>query len=483
MKRLLLWFVYVLCLAQPGWGDKLHLSDVLRELESFHPKMRAAQLLPRLAAAKVLEKEGAFDPQLFLEQEWLRYQSPTAPGKAKFANDNVLGLEIQDLDGWKLRSGYRLNRGDVKSPDSLTGQGGELFVEFKMPLLRKWQVNEKRTALEQARVATRLAEGAAQLIRLELFMTTSLAYWEWCAACTNMRLTERNWKLASERAEQVEKRSKAGDLAPIDSIEARQEAVRRWEGVLKARRDAQKAALKLSLYRWLKDFRSADPPAFELAITLLPSELGPSLLGSAEGEECVPPSQTPKAEDLARWELESLQNRPELGQIEFEKTIISLDKSLAENDRLPILDLTLSPGLDLGSKSIGVTYKAGLQLTIPLATRGPDGRLQAASLKSDKLELDQALEVRRIVTEVRDAFSLVELGHARAETALQSLRLAQKLEEAERIKFQFGDSTLFLVNQRERATLTEAQKVIETLLDYERGLVMAQAAKGRFDHP
>ena len=464
MTRLIL-CCFWLCLWVPALAQSLSLTKLLEQVEAHHPKLRTIGLIAELAEAKVTEKEGAFDPSLLLNTEQYRYQSPTDPGKAKLADEQLAAVQIQDVSGWKLISGYRRNQGQIKSPDSLTGTGGEFFVELKMPLLRGLGINEKQTALEQAKAARTQARAAGRLIRLQTLLGASLAYWDWSAACSEQVLLRENLELARERVRQVEKRVEAGDLPRVDRLEAQQEQQRRQEALEKGQRAVQKTALKLCTYLWNSQGQPQPLPVPESASLLLPRPEG------------VAPAVEPG--ELAQAELGALQARPELTEIDFQREVVSLDQRQAENDRLPALDLTISPGLDTGHKAIGLTYKLGLQLTIPLANRSADGRIQAARLKSDKLDLDQVHEVQRILTEVRDAASLLQTSHSRLEPALQSYRLAQELEQAEKTKFSLGDSTLFLVNQRERATLAEAQKLIEILADSHRARAALAAAAGK----
>lgn len=471
LRTVILWLVVWLA----ADGQSLSLESFLEQVKANHPKLRTIELIQQLAEAKVTEKEGAFDPSLLLGSEQLRYQSPSDPGKAKLADDQLAAVQIQDVSGWKLISGYRRNQGQVKSPDNLTGSGGEFFVELKMPLLRGLGINEKQTALEQARAARLQAQALGRLIRLQTLLGASLAYWDWSAACSDLFMLRRNLELASERLQQVEKRVNAGDLPRVDRIEAQQEYQRRQESLAKGERAVQKAVLKLSTYFWNSQGQAQSLPGPEAATLLLPkdSRPGPSGRGPAEAARVV------SAEELIQAELDALRSRPELTDIQFQRETVELDRKLAENDRLPALDLTIAPGLDTGQKSIGLTYKLGLQLTIPLANRSADGRIQAAQLKSSKLDLDQVNEIQRILTEVRDAASLSQTTQARLQPALESYHLALQLEEAERLKFSLGDSTLFLVNQRERASLAEGQKLIEILTDSYRARVVLAAAAGQ----
>lgn len=456
-------------------GQTLTLTQVLDEAARNHPKMRTIELIRELAEAKVTEKEGAFDPSVILGSEQLRYNSPTAPGKPKLSDELLGAVQIQDVAGWKLISGYRRNQGDVKSPDSLTGTGGEFFVELKMPLLRGLGVNEKQTALEQAKAARLQAVATGRLVRLQTLLGAALSYWDWVSACSDLALLERNYELGLTRLDQVRQRVEAGDLPRIDQLEASQELQRRDEARVKAGRNVQKAVLKLSMYLWNSQGQPQPMPAPVQAQRLVPTTVERHQVAELTGTA----APTLSLEQLAEAELNALQARPELTEIRFQREIVDLDRKLAENDRLPALDLSISPGLDTGSKAIGLTYKLGLQLTIPLATRSADGRIQGARLKSDKLDLDQVNEVQRILTEVRDAGSLLEMSHRRLQPALESYRLALDLEEAERLKYRLGDSTLFLVNQRERATLAEGQKLIEILADTHRARVVLSAASGQ----
>ena len=470
MKKFLSWLI----LGTAAWAAPLTLDEVILRASQHHPKMRGARLLHDMAQAKITEKEGAFDPSFFSSTEFLRYNSSGTP---RMSDEHDLGVQIQDVSGWKLISGYRRHQGSVKSPSSLTGEGGEFFIEFKMPLLRGLDVNPKQTQLEQAKLGLQLADAQALLTRLEVLLVASLSYWDWCGACTELALLERNVRLAEERLAQVAVRVKSGELPRIDEVEASQEVQRRLEAVEKSRRNVQKNLFKLSLYLWNSDGQVANLPEPDSACFTFPEELSKELPGLPAGPYASPANWS--AEEVAKAELDSIRQRPELREIEFEQRYVALDKALAENDLLPILDMTLGPGWDSGFKSVGMTYKVGLQLTIPLANRSADGRIAAAQLKSTKLDLDQVMEIQRILAEVRDAGSLVSASQNRLRPALESVRLALQLEKAERLKFSVGDSTLFLVNQRERATMTEAVKLIEIWTDGLKGKALLEAASGR----
>lgn len=177
--------------------------------------------------------------------------------------------------------------------------------------------------------------------------------------------------------------------------------------------------------------------------------------------------------------MDALEFRPELRRLDLQKDIVAWDRKLAKNQRLPQLDLKLGPGVDTGNQGIGFNFKAGIQLIIPLATRTADGKERAASIKLDKLDLDQVEMVRRVLLEVQDAASQVEASGKRLDRAQEVYRLAQELEKAERLKFQFGDSSLFLVNTRERSTVAAALKVLEIKNEQAQSVLLLETVSGR----
>lgn len=439
----------LLLTASPAVAGVLTLEEVLRRVESRHPKIRGASLMREVASQKVVEKEGAFDPSLVFDSDALRYNS-SGSAKSSFTND--LAFRQTSPSGLSFAGGVRMHRGSVKSPQSVTGEGGEYFLEFKLPLLRGLGVNEKSTAVEQARVGVSLADAEFRRVRLETLADASFAYWDWAGALQAVDLYRANLELATERADIVRVRAEAGDLPRIDVVEAEAEVARRREALALAERKLQQSGLKLAYYLFEED---------------------PS--GAAE---VLPQPRQLEPQEVPLQELSALEKRPELALVRFSKELVRLDAALAENDRLPLLDLVMGPGYDAGLQGIGATVKAGLILTVPLATRGPDGRLEAARLKSEKLDLETALEVRRVLLEVRDAASALEAERQRYLALQEGLDLARRLEEAERLRFELGDSTLFLVNQRERATLEASLKVLEAQAGFARAEAAFRAAGG-----
>ena len=446
---------------QPEVTEPLLLEEVLQAVEGRHPKLRGAELMRDIASAKVLEKRGAFDAQLGLATTYQSYNSSSSPGSGKDYISNGIVVARQEPSGIKWEGGWLNNQGAVKSPASSTGDAGEFFLQAKVPLLRGLGLNDKSVALEQAILLEQQVLEGYQTVRLVTLLEAGLAYFQWNASVMQWRVLQENEELAIERAAQVASRIAAGELPSIDQVEADREVFKRKELSLKASRDVQKSALKLALYLWATNGQADNVPSATRAPLVLP------------------PVRRLTTEQVYDLQLQALSHRPELRTLKLSQSIVELDRDLAENDKLPQLDLTLRPGYDAGGNGVGFTMKAGLELIIPLATRGPDGRKRAALLKLDKLELEQVEMIRRILIQVQDAAGEAEGAAQRLEQALSVYQYSKKLEEAERIKFRLGDSTLFLVNARERATLEAGLKVLSIRLEHSEAHLLLQAVSGR----
>ncbi len=433
----------------------LTLDAVIQQVQNYHPKLRGARLERGIAGAKLLEKQGAFDPVLNAYSEYLEFNSTTSRGKLNNAFQSNLAIEFPTRSGLKYYFGYQRNAGSVKSPLSATGEGGEFYTGFQFPLFRGAGTNEKVIAEQQAELGISVADASLALTRLELLQKASSSYWDWVAANQRLGVAKTLLNLAQVRTIAIQDRVKAGDLAAIDIVEAQQEVQFRQGELVKAQRDQQKESLFLSQYLWDPDGKPSSPPSAQQA----PQQF---------------PSPTPLEAALAQISPESiLTRRPELQRIALNNQIASLDAALAQNQRLSAVDLYATAGQDTGLNSVGSTFKLGVRVSLPLAQRTADGLLEQIQLKIDKLALDNLSETQRISIEVNDALQSVDAALGRYQAATQEVQLASQLEQSERSRFGLGDSTLFLVNQRERSAAAARIKQIDTQ-------ALLEKAKGTF---
>ncbi|OYT71619.1 MAG: hypothetical protein CFK52_07650 [Chloracidobacterium sp. CP2_5A] len=442
----------------------LLLERVFQIIDDQHPKLRGSVVERQVATAKRIEKQGAFDPILSVTTDYLRYNSSSKRGQVSEAFG--IGTEVNFLtrSGIKFFAASSLNLGATKSPLSATGDAGEYVFGLKVPLFRDFRVNEKSVGERQAFLGESQADIAVAQTRLELFRKAADDYWDWVAAKRRLDVARNLLDIAQIRNEAIRQRATAGDLPPIDAVEAEQEVQRRQAALAKAERDFQKAQFKLSLSLWLDDVTAQAPPdesvVLDASLQLEPSEVLPA--------------------EITDGIALALQRRPELQLIAVLKDTTRLDLDLARNQRRPVLDFAIAPGRDVGPGGIGATLKTGFIFELPLRQRTADGRIAQAQLKLQKLDLEERTLRQQIATEINDLASAINLTWQRYLATKRELESAIVLERGENQRFLLGDSSLFLVNQRERATAEARNKLIDVQAEYEQARAALRLATMQF---
>ncbi|MBX2860541.1 MAG: TolC family protein [Vampirovibrio sp.] len=454
--------------AQPSIQDStvdpptLTLEDFLAQVKANHPVLTLATLDREMASAKRLETQGAFDPSLNGEGSFNRFNSSSAVGKVQEAIDSRLTADILTRYGAKLSAGVKLARGDVKTPLSPTGETGEYFGEVTLPLLRGARFNPKAVKEKQALIGEPMAAFKYRRKELELLLKAIEHYWKWVGNSRKLTVEKQLIDLAEFRAGAVKDRADAGDLPQITAVEANREVKRRFGSFYATQRGFQESTFKLALFLWDTGGESAQQPA------------------ASQVPDTV---YTPVAytdDQLADGKLAALSGRPELNVLGFSKEITELDRRLAKNNMLPKLDAFLSQGVETGEDRIsGAVIKAGVKVSVPLRWRTVKGQLQQAELSLQKLDVQQKQLIQQIFIDIEDSVSAINRAFDRYEAASEELDFAQQLAEGERTKFKYGDTTLFLVNQRERSAASANKKVIDAMVDYYQAVGRFNAVTGQ----
>ncbi|MEB3286033.1 MAG: TolC family protein [Vampirovibrionales bacterium] len=458
-------FLIGLVFCQAAWAQltslPLSLEDVLLQVQKNHPKLRGAELERRMASAKLLEKQGAFDPAITFENDTQRYNSYPKRGQEKFENLNDVSIGVLTRYGAKISATSNFHYGDVKSPASGTGNTGSHFLGLHLPLLRGARINEKSASEQRAIIGEPLANAEYNQFRLTLLLKASDNYWNWVASKQKADINQGLLRLAQIRARQIQERAKSGDLPVIDSVEANQEVQRRQEALFKSQREFQKSSISIANYLWDNTSSQLIRPVAEQAPDTMsqPKDL--------------------KEDEIQEAKMLALKNRPELAQLELLKDMTDIDLDLARNQLLPIVDLYAGPGIDTGAGSIGPLFKAGISVAVPLRNRTARGQVEQAKLKLQKLDLYQKALLQQVLLEVEDTASELKMTYQRYESAREAYQLAKQLEEGERTRFELGDSTLFLVNQRERSTAEAFIKMVEIQAEYQQAAIRMVAVTGQ----
>lgn len=434
--------------AQNVKGARLTLNGFIRSIDENFPKLLSADAERRLSIAKLLEKSGAFDPVLTHVSEYLRVQDIFTPGKAKDAIHNEARIDLLTRSGMKVFAGMRLNPNDTKTPFVPTGNAGEYYAGVSVPLLRGRNVSEKVIAETQARLSQPVAQQVYLAARMEVLIKAAGIYWEWLGARSRLLISQNLLTIAEQRVAQIKARVESGDAPALEITEAEQEIERRKANLVKAQRDLQKTSIQMSVYLWRPNLTPDAVPSTELMPDLSPS---PSLVSN---------------EVWIAARKVAIQQRPELKRIAQERKIALAEMQLAKNQLLPVMDAYALQGADTGKNGIGPVVRGGINIAVPLRQRTARGQILAAETKLQKLSFDEAAERQRIAAEVDDVVSAINTSFEKFVALSAEVEKAKAVENGEKLRFSAGDSTLFLVNQRERTTGEVQLRLIDAHVEY-----------------
>ncbi len=438
---LAVWLVWLHCGAL---GAPLTLEEVLDSTERSHPLLLAEIAKRSAAAGKAVGARGAFDTKLAVEagSNQLGYYKTRAGSGEVYQPLRALGGEVFG----KYKRG--LGNFEPWKESGLTLSQGEWSGGVRLPLVRDRVIDERRADLQIANLMVDLADTSVQGQRLVLLGHAAATYWKWVSAGRKLVIARDLLSLAEDRRQQVEDLVAAGQVAEIEVAENERAVLRRRSSTLSAERELLAARLGLSLY--LRD-TAGDP--------------------QQAGEDRLPEFPEPVAvtdEQLERDLRAALDRHPEIAGALVELTQNGVALQLSRNRLLPSVNLTAQVGRDSGTgpyRKRGNELIAGISIESPFQRRKARGEIAAQNAQQEQL-LYKLMYVRNEVEMgIRDAAGALALGLRRLEVARAEYDVAVRLAEAEMERFQFGDSTLFVVNQREVAAASARYEAVNALTD------------------
>ncbi len=414
----------------------LSLGAFLERVRLHHPLARQALLAERQVRAEAQAARGAFDPYLSATWDIKRFKG------IGYYDELDARVVVPTPWGVDFKVGWERAAGQIINPERATPGEGLLSAGFSLPIGPRVLTDERRTQRRQAELAEAAAEAEREGTLVRLLQAAARDWGAWYEAELRSTIARDGVALARFRYDAMRRRVETGDAAPIDSTEALAELERRAVAESEARASATAARLTVAGYLWR-------PDGTPLAATEVPRPADPSDADEAfhVGEAAIARAIAthPNVQSArARWLQADAQRRLVALQV---LPSASVDVSaLAAGRRFSDL-----PGFD----SVLDEHKAGASIRVPLLARRELGRWRAATQRAEAL----GWERDRVQNEVRLSVerALVDLRAVEEQSARQArvVTASQTLLDAELRRFEAGESSLLLVNLRERAVLDE----------------------------
>jgi outer membrane protein, heavy metal efflux system len=445
---------------QPRLEGALALEEVLLSVDKHYQPLRAALLDRAVADADLLSAEGRFDFSLKA-----RYDN-NALG---FYRNNRIDFSVEQpttVQGLSWYAGYDVSRGRYASYDGKlsTDQLGEVRAGLRLPLLRDRAIDTRRAELQKAQFGLRVADLGIAQQRLLIIQAATRRYWDWVAAGRRLAIASSLLELADQREKILEDSVALGALPQFEVLDNKRIILQRKNAQVEATRALENAAIELSLF--YRD--GAGVPRLAEARQLPPGFPDPTTL-------------TP--EQMERDILLALERRPELMRLIFQRRQLNVDEQLARNALLPNVDLFTEYNRLAGNRQVlrgPDEWRTGIVFDLPFQRRAARGRTANVEARTRQITEREGFLRDQITAEVRDAVSAVRNSFLRSDVLRDEVQATREVEGAERARYELGDSTLFVLNQRELATADAALREVSALNEYFRAyanyeLAVAQA--------
>jgi outer membrane protein TolC len=446
-------------LALPAVGQQqLKLEEVLKSVERHYPPLLALLQDKVLAEADVTVAEGRFD---------LAMKGAYDGGYLGSYRNDVYRVGVEQptqFQGMTYFAGYQLGLGTFPSYEGKqqTDTGGEYKAGVRLPVLRDRSMDSRRADLKKALIGRRVADLGVDQQRLVIVQLATRRYYDWLAAGRRREVARSVLKTAEQRDVQLKETARLGQIPQIDVTDNQRAILTRRSQAIEAERGLQQAAIELSLY--YRD--DAGQPVLVEAAALPPAFPGLTEVHEQRLSDDI---------DLA------LKRRPEMQRFQAQRSQMEVDRKLAQNQLLPNVDVVLSYARQTGSREVKRgpnDLVAAVIFDMPAQRRMAKGRDASSLARIEQFDQRERFAKDQVTAEVRDAYSALQAAYQRAKVLREEVEITEQLETAERVRFQLGEGTLFLVNLREQATFDTALREVSALNEYFRALALYEDAIG-----
>lgn len=435
----------------------LRLADVLASVEKHYPPLLAALQERVLADADVLVSQGQFDTRL-----GSRY---SADRLGFYENQRFTAGFDQPLQfqGMNVGAGYRDGTGSFASYEgkSETRDGGEVYVGARLPLFRDREIDSRRTGLRKAMIGRKLADLSIDQQRLVIVQSATRRYWDWVFAGRRYQVALDLLQLAQQRDKILREAFGIGQIPEVEVVDNERVVAQRKATLVDSRRLLQQASFELSLF-----YRD---------------DVGNPVVA----REDQAPDRFPEPDDVDQTQAQrdvaqALTKRPEIQRLDGQIDQNELDVKLYRNQQKPNIDLFSNFITQIGDtrtvKRGPQELTAGVEFALPLQRRQAKGQLQAAEAKRTQFDQRMRFLKDQVTTEVRDALSAVDNARERVFVSREEYGFTRKVQDAEELKYRLGDTTLFVLNLRERDTADAALRVAAAEAEYQRAKAIYEYA-------
>ncbi|WP_282162044.1 TolC family protein [Ulvibacterium marinum] len=424
----------------------LNFREYLGYVKKYHPVAKQAELNIDIGQANLMKARGGFDPKIEVDYDRKEFKG------IEYYDELNATFKIPTWYGIELKGNFEQNDGEFLDPSLSVPTDGLYSAGVSVSLGRGSWINERMATLKQAKFFREQTRADRDLLVNQILFEASLAYFDWLQAYKDTEIFRNFLTNAQIRFEGIRKSALAGDIASIDTVEAKIAVQNRALGLEQAKVRMIKAALDLSNFLWLNDN--------------IPVEIQPNVIPDIYVEEDIDVTLEILGKPLDSF---TLQNHPKLKSLDFKIDGLRVDKRLKTNRLLPQIDLEynfLTETPELINSFEPEEYKGGVTFRLPLFLRKERGDLKLAKFKLQDAEFERDNAEVQIQNKILGIYRELESFDSQNVLIDDIVNDYQTLLTAEERKFSFGESSLFLINSRESSLIDAELKQNEVQNKY-----------------
>ncbi len=447
MRRTYLYIVYLLAFVPPAHGQEIKavmgLEEFYTRVGSDHPIARQAALLTQKGKFTIRQAKGSFDPKLVSD-----FNQKEFDGKNYYDTWDSY-VRVPTLLNVDLKAGYERNGGDFLNPEQALPEGGLFYAGVSVPLGQGLINSQRLVNLRQSRVASRSYANEARAVLNNLMLDANYAYWLWYEAYLKNQIVSNSLQLITDRFELVRQAVINGDNAAIDSVEAFIQVQQRANRLNQAAMRLVNSGIFLQNFLWDREFTASD---------LQPME------------------QFDAQVEISQARLDTLVGaHPDVRKLALKGNNLELERKLRVEQLKPVINVNYNFLLTQTNPEIQTplydnNYKLGAHFAFPLLIRKERAKLGLVKIKQQETNLELRRKTREVDNKIDQSYNevvVMEEMIARQEEVVSNYR---RMLEAEQIKFNNGESSVFLINSRENKLLEGQLKLIELKAKYGRSI-------------
>lgn len=425
--------------------QKLSINEFLDLVKKHHPVAQQANLILDQANAELMEARGGFDPKLYSD-----FSSKSFDEKNYYQVFDA-GFKIPTWFGPELKGGFEQSNGDFVNPQNLTPNAGLWYAGISVPIGQGLFFDKRRAQIQSAKVFRESSKVQRMAILNELLLNAGSTYWNWTEAFGKKEILENALQLAEQRFYAIKRSEYLGDYSPIDTVEAKLQVQIREVELSQATLNFQNATADLSVYVWLEGS--------------IPLEIPPTMI-PMEHKDLNPIP----IDDRLEESIDTLVSiHPEIQQSTLKIKDLTIDRRLSKEMLKPVLNVVYTPisepvGNDPLAGISADNVKWGLNFEFPLLLRKERAKLRSASIKVKNAELDLVNKSQSIFQKAVMALNEWEYTYEQSKIFEAATLNYSTLYNAEKRRFEIGESSLFLVNSRENSFINAQTKNLELLI-------------------